>query len=155
MVTKCMKRSITYLFILFAVSFGYSQKNYVSFKELEQKMAQQPRPVVIKMYTDWCTICKIQDKQIEKNDSLQQTLADNYYYLEFNAESREPVTFNGAIYKFIPHGTGGLHELASQLSEAQSSYPVWIFLSPDYKIIARYNGLLKSTELIKLLSLEK
>ncbi|MNK01332.1 thiol:disulfide interchange protein precursor [compost metagenome] len=147
-----MKRSITYLLLLFAVSFGYSQKSYtVSFKELEQKMAQQPRAILVKMYADWCTICKIQDKQIEKNDSLQQILSNNYYYLELNAESREPIAFNGTVYKFIPQGTGGLHELASQLGEAKSSYPAWVLLSPDYKIIARYNGLLKSSELIELL----
>lgn len=151
-----LKKKFTYILLLFAVSFGYGQKNYtVSFKELEQKMTQQPRYIIIKMYTDWCAICKIQDKQIEKNDSLKEILAHNYYYLEFNAESREAVTFNGTVYKFIPQGTGGLHEFASQLSEAKSSYPAWVLLSPDYKIIARYNGLFKSGDLIRLLSLEK
>ncbi|RWX03746.1 thioredoxin family protein [Flavobacterium cerinum] len=148
-----MKKIVSITLLLFAVSFGYSQKSYgISFKELEQKMAQQPRPILIKMYTGWCAICKIQDKQIEKDSALQQLFANNYYYIELDAESREPITFNTTIYTFIPHGTGGLHALAALLGDAKGAYPSWVLLSPDYKIEARYNGLIKSRELVKILS---
>lgn len=148
-----MKKIFVISLLLFAVSIGYSQKSYgISFKELEQKMTQQPRPILIKMYTGWCAICKIQDKQIEKDSALQQLLANNYYYIELDAESREPITFNTTIYTFIPHGTGGLHALAALLGDSKCAYPSWVLLSPDYKIEARYNGLIKSGELVKILS---
>lgn len=148
-----MKKVCSILLLLFAASIGYSQKSYgISFKELEQKMTQQPKPILIKMYTGWCAICKIQDKQIEKDKALQEILANNYYYLELDAESRTPITFNGTVYKFVPHGTGGLHELAAQLGDAKGSYPCWVLLSPDYKIAVRYNGLIKSIELVNILS---
>lgn len=148
-----MKKILSILLLLLTVSFGYSQKSYsISFKELEQKMTQQPRPILIKMYTGWCAICKIQDKQIEKDNALQQILANNYYYIELDAESREPISFNKTIYTFIPHGTGGLHELAALLGDTKGSYPCWVLLLPDYTIEARYNGLIKSRELVKILS---
>jgi hypothetical protein len=148
-----MKKILSILLLLLTVSFGYSQKSYgVSFKELEQKMTQQPRPILIKMYTGWCAICKIQDKQIEKDNALQQILANNYYYIELDAESREPISFNKTIYTFIPHGTGGLHALAALLGEAKGSYPCWVLLLPDYTIEVRYDGLIKSRKLVKILS---
>lgn len=148
-----MKKICCITFLLFTVSLGYGQKSYaVSFKNLEQKMAQQPRSILIKIYTGWCAICKIQDKQIEKDSGLQQLLANNYYYIELDAETREPITFNRTTYTFIPHGTGGLHALAALLGEAKGSYPCWVLLSPDYTIEARYNGLIKSRELVKILS---
>lgn len=134
------------------VSIGYSQKNYtVTFTDLPQKMAVQPRPILIKMHTGWCAVCKLQDRQIEKNKALQYQLAEGFYFLELDAESRKTIVFNGIEYAFVPHGTGGIHALADYLSEARASYPVWVLLSPDYSIIARYNGLLKSNELREIL----
>lgn len=115
-------------------------------------MAEESRPILIKMHTDWCAVCKLQDRQIEKDKALQHQLAEGFYYIEFDAESRESLVFNGTEYNFIPHGTGGLHALAAELSETKASYPAWILLSPDYTILARYNGLLKSGELREILS---
>ncbi|MCO6148204.1 thioredoxin family protein [Flavobacterium sp. NRK1] len=147
-----MKKQFLILLIIFAASFGYSQKNYtVTFTELTLKMAQEPRPIIIKIYTDWCAICKLQNKQIEKDSNLMQLLVNNYYYIAFNAESHEAIVFNGKVYHFIPQGTGGINALAAELSKAKSSYPYWVFLDSDYKILFQYNGLLKSKHLNTLL----
>ncbi len=147
-----MKKLFVIALLLFVVSFGYSQKNYaITFAELPAKMAQEPRPIIIKIYTDWCVICKLQNKQIEKDNSLMQLLANNYYYIEFDAESHEAIIFNGKEYYFIPQGTGGINALAIELSKAKSSYPYWVFLDSDYKILFQYNGLLKSKHLNTLL----
>jgi len=144
-----------YLAILVFLNFsvGYSQKTYATtFEELPLKMAKEPKPILIKMYTAWCAVCKLQDRQIEKDNQLQKLLSDKYYYIEFNAESREAVLFNGREYIFLPNGKGGLHALANAFSEAKGSYPSWILLSPDYKLLSGYNGLLKSKDLIRVLS---
>lgn len=147
-----MKRLLYIALLLLTVSIGYSQKSYtVTFTELPQRMAQEQRPIVIKMYTKWCAICKLQDRQIEKNKALQDQLAEGFYFIEFDAESKQSVVFNGLEYNFTPNGTGGLHALAAKLSEAKASYPAWVFLSYDYTILARYNGLLKSENLTKIL----
>lgn len=148
-----MKKLLYIAIFILTVSIGYSQKNYViTFRDLPQKMAKESRPILIKMHTDWCAVCKLQDRQIEKDKALQHQLAEGFYYIEFDAESREPLVFNGTKYSFIPHGTGGLHALASELNEAKASYPAWILLSTDYTILARYNGLLKRGELREILS---
>jgi len=147
-------KKFLYIAILFlTASFGYSQKNYaITFEELPQKMAVQPRPILIKMHTNWCSVCKLQDRQIENNKALQDQLAEGFYFIEFDAESKKPIVFNGVDYKFIANGTGGLHALAAKLSEAKASYPSWVLLYPDYAILARYNGLFKSNELMDILA---
>lgn len=148
-----MKKLLYIAFLFLTVSIGYSQKNYaVTFNVLAQKMAVQPRPILIKMHTGWCSICKLQDRQIEKNKALQNQLAEGFYFIEFDAEYKQPIVFNGIEYNFIANGTGGLHALAAKLSEAKASYPAWVLLSSDYTILARYNGLLKSSELMEILS---
>ncbi|MDV6168865.1 thioredoxin family protein [Flavobacterium sp. DG1-102-2] len=148
-----MKKLFFTSILLTTVCFGYAQKNYVvSFTELPQKMAKEPRPVIIKMHTNWCGVCRLQDRQVEKDKDLQKLLANSYYYIEFNAESQEKIVFNGKEYSFIPNGTGGINGLATALTDTKSSYPEWVFLSADYKVISHYNGLLKSNDLIGLLS---
>lgn len=127
----------------------YGQQT-VSFAELPKKMAYAPRPIVIKIYTDWCSICKLQDRQISKNKEVKKLLDEKYYYLELNAETRKTLLFNGRAYTFIPNGTGGINSLAAELCQSQN-YPCWVFLSPDYKAISTYNGLLKPAQLLEIL----
>lgn len=150
-----MKIKVLILLLLLG-GFAFGQKKYaVSFEELPLKMTENPKPVVVKIYTDWCGICKIQDKQIEKDIELQQIFAKDFYYVEFNAESRADITFNGRTYRFIPHGTkGGIHELAVALGGTQLSYPCWVLLDPGYYVTAGHSGLLKPKQLKALLTPE-
>ena len=141
---------IKFLILLLLLSAASSaQKQYaVTFEELPLKMMEHPKPIVIKIYTDWCGICKILDKQIEKDAELQQMLAKDFYYVEFNAESRANIFYNNKTYRFIPHGIkGGIHELAVALGGKHLAYPCWIIIAPGYQVITTHNGLLKSREL--------
>ena len=148
-----MKDLLVIVLLFMATFFGYSQNGTaISFIQLDQRMKQEPRQVVIKIYTDWCAICKLQDRQVKKDKALQQLLASDYYYVEFNAETKEPIVFDGASYTFSPQGTGGIHNLALLLGGKQLAYPCWVLLSQDYKILLRYNGLLKGSDLQNILS---
>lgn len=145
-----MKQKLFILVFLMLVMTADCQQT-VSFEELPQKMAIGPRPIVIKIYTDWCGICKLQDRQLAKNEEVKKLLSEKYYYLELNAETRKTLPFAGRAYKFIANGTGGINTLAAELCQSQS-YPCWVFLSPDYKVISSYNGLLKPEQLITILA---
>lgn len=137
------------IFLMLAMTAHCQQK--VTFDELPQKMTEEPRPIVIKIYTDWCSICKLQDRQLSKSDEVKKLLTEKYYYLELNAETRKTLPFGDRVYKFIPNGTGGINALAAELCTSQS-YPCWVFLSEDYKVVSTYNGVLKPQQLIQILS---
>lgn len=143
-----MKLKALLAFFCIATS-AFSQKGYtVSFNELALKMAENPRPVIIKMFTDWCSVCKIQDKQLAKDKELQKMLAEDFYYVEFNAESKEDILYNNRNYHFVHNGkSGGVHELALLLLGKQPAYPGWVFISPLYETIDVNRGLLKSEQL--------
>lgn len=131
------------LFLIFNCSLSAQENSTVKFSELHKLQQQNPRPVLVKIYTGWCGICKIQDKQVAKSQELKTLLAQNFYYLELDAETKQEITFNAIRYTFIPHGlTGGVHALAAQFNPA-GSYPAWVLLSSDYKILWQYNGLIK------------
>ena len=138
---------------LLTLATTYGQKQYaVNFETLSEKTALHPRPILIKIYTDWCAVCKIQDKKIEKDKVLQELLKNSCYYLELNAETTETIVFNNKKYKYIPQGANsGYHELSAYLTESKSAYPCWILLSPKHEVLGIYNGLLKNSQLKELL----
>lgn len=145
---------IVYSVLLFSNAV-YSQHSYtITFDELPEKLKDAPKPIVIKLYTDWCGVCKIQDKKIEKDKELQKLLADGCYFIEFNAESKKSVLFKNTQYNYIIKGgrNKGYHELAALLTNNSNSYPHWVVISSDYEIIDAYGGLLTNTQLKAMLN---
>lgn len=144
-----MKKLCIFLFIIFsALNYGQS----ISFEELQDKIIRSQKPILIKIEAPWCSVCKIQNKQIEKDRELKKILSEKYYYLELDAETKQDIIFNNKTYSFVPQGlSSGTHELASELNDNSQAYPAWILLTSDYKIISRYNGLIKAGKLKKLL----
>ncbi|KAF2519897.1 thioredoxin family protein [Flavobacterium salilacus subsp. salilacus] len=146
-------KKICCLFLLLTLATLYGQEQYtVTFEGLPEKAAAKPKPILIKVYTDWCAVCKIQDKKIENDKELQDLLSDKIYYLTFNAETTKNILFNDKEYNYIPQGAGnGYHELSVYLTEGKQSYPCWVLFSSKYEVLGVYNGLLKNSQLKELL----
>lgn len=109
--------------------------NWISFEEAVEKSQSEKRPIFIDVYTDWCGYCKVMDKNTFTNPEIARLLNEEYYAVKFNAEQREPVTFRGTTFKFVPSGRGGYHELAASLLSNQLSYPNFVFLTEDFRIV--------------------
>ena len=136
---------------------GYGQKTeklqWTSITQLSAKQALEPRPVLVDVYTDWCGWCKVMDKKTYGNASVAAYLNRKYYVVKFNAESREPVLWNGKAYRYSQRY--GAHELAVYLTKGQLSYPTTVFLPTkngdphaiagfmavkDFEVLATYFG---------------
>jgi len=133
-------------------SFISNAQELQPFNEIESTLFRQPKPVVIKIYTDWCGVCAIQDRKIREDDELANLLNTRFYYLELNAESKEPVFLKGNKYEFNPEAK--VHELAVALAgeEHANAYPAWVILNSDLEIIFLYNGLIKTNDLKRILN---
>ncbi|AWH85036.1 hypothetical protein HYN59_07810 [Flavobacterium album] len=141
------------LLLLLTMAIGYGQKSYtVTFEDLPQKLGTEPRPILVKVYTTWCSVCRIQDKKIESHKELQQLLADKCYFVELDAESRKTILFNNREYRFLGNGSGGMQSLAAALANPKDGYPTWVLLDSNYKFIGKHNGLVEAEQLKALLS---
>ena len=158
---KIINKKILFICLVLLPFFGYSQKKRISvkpltFAQLQDSMQVDPKPILLKLSTEWCVYCKLQDKQIEKSDSLQKLLHNNFYYIEMDAETKDIISFNGSVYHSRANGlSNGVHELAEALGkvDGQLGYPVIVVLDNSYKMLFRYQGLLGNNELIKVLLL--
>jgi thioredoxin-related protein len=69
--------------------------NWITIEEAQKLGKQNPKKVFIDVYTDWCGWCKVMDKQTFSDEDIIKYVNENYYAIKLNAESREPVIFNG------------------------------------------------------------
>lgn len=128
-----------------------AQHGPVTFAQLQDSMRLHPRPVVIEIYTDWCSYCSMQNRQIKRAPAVQQLLSEQYYFVTLNAEARQPIIFNDTIYPFMPNGDRGIHALAAKLMHQPRAYPTWVLLDTSWQIKGAYTGLLKPRELERFL----
>lgn len=118
-----------------------------SISHIDSLLLEQPKPTIILLSTDWCNYCYIQKQQIRRNKDFIRN-RDHFYYVEFDAESKEDIYFHDTSFKNV----SGLHELAKALNgPSQLVFPTWVVLGPDYKVLFRYQGLMVAGQLKQLL----
>lgn len=129
---NCFKMYVLGLLMCFSGFFAQAQDHkisWITFEELEVKMAEEPKPILIDMYTDWCGWCVRMDRKTFGNKSVASYVDSHYYAVKFNAESKESVVFKGRTYVFKPEI--GMHELASELMMGNRSFPCIVFMEKD------------------------
>src|SRR5688572_29982366 len=126
------------------------QVKWISFEEAVKKSKTEKRPVFIDVYTDWCGWCKVMDKNTFNDPEVAKLLNENFYAVKFDAEQKEDITFNGNVFKFVPSGSKGYHQLAAVLLNNQLSYPTVVFLTENFEMIQPLAGYRKAPEFHKI-----
>jgi len=137
-----MKRII--LFLMLVPCFCLSQMKTGTFSDLETLMEKDPKPVIIHLYTDWCSVCKMEKKSLNNDKEITNIINANFYLVNFEAEkTKETIKFQGKEFGYIPNGNSGIHELALALSKNKDHpvYPLWIVLDKDQKLVYYHEGL--------------
>lgn len=150
-----MKKLMLFLWILLAPFFCFSQLKRVTFQDLEILQEQNPRPVIIHLYTDWCSVCKIESFELNKDKDLVRLMNENFYFIHFEAEkTMGKIIFREREFNYISNGNSGIHELALALSKNKNRpmYPLWIILDKDQDLIDYHEGLLKAGEMKRKLN---
>ncbi len=151
-----MRHSVIFLFLMLVPCFCFSQMKTGTFSELEIRQKENSKPIIIHMYTSWCSVCKIESFQLNKDKDLVQLINENFYLISFDPEKmKERITFQGKEFNYLPNGNSGIHELALALSKnkKQPVYPLWIILDQDQNLIEYHEGKFKPEEM--KLKLEK
>ncbi|MFC4262111.1 thioredoxin family protein [Ferruginibacter yonginensis] len=128
-----MKQLLVFSFlVIIFCSFSNKPANketirWLSFDELQSAYQQQPKPIMVDIYTEWCGWCKEMDRTTYKNEKLVTYINEKYYAVKFNAETRAAISFNNKTFQY--NAQYRTNELAIYLTGGQLSYPTTVFLS--------------------------
>ena len=143
-----MRKILIFLVSLF-FAFSVNAQTPVKWYTVEEAYAltkKEPRKILIDVYTDWCSWCKVMDKNTFSNQVIAEYLNKNFYPVKFNAEQKSDVTLNGKTYKFVASGSRGYHELAAELLSGQLGYPSVVFLDEQTKMIQPVQGYIQAKQ---------
>lgn len=125
----CFYSALLFLFIgisSFQQERSKEKLQWISLEEAEQKMKDEPRPLLIDLYTDWCGWCKVMDRKTYTSQDLIQYLNQNFYTVKLDAETKKEVKWKGKTYKFNP--SYKTNEIALMLTNGQLSYPTTVII---------------------------
>jgi len=158
-----MKNYVIYIALAIIVFANYSfintenhkktEINWLSWEDLQEAQAKEPRKVFIDIYTNWCYWCKVMDSETFTNEYIIAYLNKNYYSIKFDAENRNMINFKGKDYKYIADsGKRGVHELAEFLLDGKTIYPSTVFLDENFNVLTSVSRYLGEADLDPLLT---
>ncbi len=124
---------------------------WYTFQEAIALNQKAPRKILIDVYTDWCGWCKVMDKETFQNPLIAKILSEKYYPVKFNAESKEPITFEGHTFTNEGQGNRSTHQLAVALLNGKLSYPSIVFMNEKNQLITAVPGFQKPDQMEPLL----
>lgn len=108
--------------------------NWMSLEEAVEKHQENPKTILIDMYTDWCGWCKRMDETTFSNPSVAQYINTNFYPVKFNAERTDTVEYLGQTYVNTGEGRRPSHQLAQALMGGRMSYPTIVYIDDEMRV---------------------
>ena len=125
---------------------------WITIEEAEKLNREDPKKIMVDVYTDWCGWCKKMDAETFNHPVIAKYINENYYAVKLNAEGREAITFNGTTYKFVPQGSRGYHELAAGLLSGKMSFPSIAYLNEKLQLLGAVPGYMTPVTIEPLLN---
>ena len=145
------------LFLTFSLKAQDKEINWMTFKEALAAQKENPKKIMMDVYTNWCGPCKMLDKQTFHNKNLVNYVNQNFYAVKFNGESNEKITYKGQEFG-NPHydaakefKRNSSHQLADHLQIR--AYPSILFFEEDGGLLAPLPGFRTAKQLEVFLKL--
>ena len=115
--------------------------NWVTIEEAQELTKQEPRKIIMDVYTDWCGWCKKMDKTTFADEDVVAYVNENFYAVKFDAEADKSFTFKGQEFT-NPEFTRALRV---------GGYPTMVFFSEDFGKFQPVSGFRKAKEFLEML----
>lgn len=133
---------------------SYAQLEKHSFESLDSLQNIEERPVVVFFHADWCKFCLAMETNVFTSDSVITKLNNDFYFISFDAEQKEPITYRGKTYSFESNGVNsGTHQIATHYAseDGSVSFPAIVVLWKGKSIFQR-NSFMDEEELMGVLN---
>lgn len=132
-----------------AVTRPDAKIKWLTIEQAEEKLKQEPRKVLVDVYTDWCGWCKKMDKDTFTDPKVVAHINKNFYAVKLDAEGKKPISIKGQTFSFKPDYKA--HELAVALLNGQMSFPTTVFLDEQLNMLTPVPGYLDAKDMSRIL----
>ena len=122
--------------------------NWMSLDEALIAQKNEPKKILMDVYTVWCGPCKLMDKKTFTNSDLVTYVNQYYYAVKFNAEGNEKISFFDNIFQNPNYDEtrksrrNSTHQFTQFLGV--KGYPTTVFLSEQGDLITPVVGYLNT-----------
>lgn len=122
---------------------------WVSFEEAVKLQKENPKKIIVDVYTDWCGWCKKMDKNTYTDAEVIKQIQDHFYFVKLDAEQKEEIKYKDKVFTFKQEYKA--NELAVSLLNGQMSYPSTVFLDEDMNLLTVVPGYLTPKDMNPIL----
>ena len=133
--------------IILALSFtllisakAQEKVKWYSIEEAVKLAAENPRVLVIDVYTDWCGWCKRMDASTFSDPEVAKVMNAHFYPVKMDAEGKEDVIIGDRTFKFVDNGRRGYHEIAAVVTKGRLSYPTISYVDARGRVLEASPG---------------
>lgn len=140
-----MKYFLGIIGVFMMLGVSAQELNWTSIHDIEDSMAIQPKPILVKIETPWCGYCKMMDQKVYPAKKITKELNQNYYYIKLNAEENQSITLNDTTYIYrMNFGKRGIQQLAEKWAKHDGvmKYPTTVVLDENYQVVKFLDGYL-------------
>jgi len=149
-----MKRLLLVLGVVF-LGLNLTAQDSIKWHSIDQAIqlaSQEPRVLVIDVYTDWCGWCKRMDATTFSDPEVVELMNKHFYPVKLNAEGKEDIVIGERTFKFVDNGCitvldqegnlvrRGYHEIAAVVSRGRLSYPTISYVDAQGKVLEAAPG---------------
>ncbi|RZV70603.1 MAG: DUF255 domain-containing protein [Flavobacteriaceae bacterium] len=155
-----MKRLLIASFLILVASNIQAQKiNWVTIEEALELQKENPKKIIMDVYTKWCGPCKLLDKKTFANKDVANYINAHYYAVKFNGEGNDTVNFKENVFtnpQYDP-ARANKRNSAHQFTKFMrvSAYPTLVFFDEKGEFITPLKGYLSPQQLELYLKLFK
>ena len=124
------------------------QIQWMSWDEAYAANSKEPRKIFVDVYTSWCGWCKKMDKTTFQDQQIIKEINESFYAVKFDAEMKEDINFNEAVFSHVNQGRNGTHQLAFALLDGRMGYPAFVLLDESFNRVMLAPGYKTAEQLI-------
>ena len=138
-----MKKGIVILSLAIlgsGISIAQESVKWHSIEDAVRMAAEEPKVLLIDVYTDWCGWCKRMDATTFSDPEIAAIMNKYFYPVKLNAEGKEDIVIGDRTFKFVDNGGRGYHEVAAIVTKGRLSYPTISYVDEQGRVLEASPG---------------